>query len=205
MKEQGYKMVALLLYQDNISAILLETNGRASSSKCTKHIKVKYNLIKDKMDQGEITIKHCPAKQMWANINTNPKHGLMSCVFRGQGMGIPAEYRDADYESKVPLLPKVSMLPLTKEQLAPQEYVGGNARRQAPTRTKQVQVSTTESVNDRPAGKESLDMEACVATIGSRSRAPIKMVDRRPWSPGVYRSLHLLGKTLEVGWVRAFV
>ncbi len=42
MIEQGYDMDASLLYQDNMSAILLETNGKASSSKCTKHTKVKY-------------------------------------------------------------------------------------------------------------------------------------------------------------------
>ncbi len=46
MIEQGYDMDALLLYQDNMSAILLKTNGEASSSKHTKHIKVKYFFIK---------------------------------------------------------------------------------------------------------------------------------------------------------------
>jgi hypothetical protein len=45
MIELGYDMDPSLLYQDNMSAILLETNGRASSSKRTKHIKVKYYLI----------------------------------------------------------------------------------------------------------------------------------------------------------------
>ncbi len=52
MQEQGYNMDALLLYQDNISAILLKTNGRASSSKGTKHIKVKCYFIKDTLGQG---------------------------------------------------------------------------------------------------------------------------------------------------------
>jgi hypothetical protein len=56
MQEQGSNMDPSLLYQDNMSAILLETNGRASSSKRTKHIKVKYYLIKDKVDQNKITI-----------------------------------------------------------------------------------------------------------------------------------------------------
>jgi hypothetical protein len=45
MIEQDYNMDPSLLYQDNMSAILLETNGRASSSKRTKHIKVKYFFI----------------------------------------------------------------------------------------------------------------------------------------------------------------
>jgi hypothetical protein len=53
MIEQGYDMDQSLLYQDNMSAILLKTNGRASSSKRTKHIKVKYCFVKDKVDQGE--------------------------------------------------------------------------------------------------------------------------------------------------------
>ena len=39
MLEQGIKVSDNILYQDNKSAILLEMNGRASSSKRTKHIK----------------------------------------------------------------------------------------------------------------------------------------------------------------------
>ena len=46
MIEQGYAMEPSLLYQDNMSAILLKTNGRGSSSKRTKHSKVKHYLIK---------------------------------------------------------------------------------------------------------------------------------------------------------------
>ncbi len=57
MLAQGYDMDASLLYQDNMSTILLlKTNGKRSSSMHTKHIKVKYFFIKDKVSQGEITI-----------------------------------------------------------------------------------------------------------------------------------------------------
>jgi hypothetical protein len=54
MIEQGYDMDPSLLYQDNMSAILFETNanGRVISSKRTKHIKVKYYLIKDQGRSG---------------------------------------------------------------------------------------------------------------------------------------------------------
>ncbi len=38
-------------------------------------------------------------------------------------MGIPADYKDADYLSNVPTSPPVSMLPLSKEQLASKECV----------------------------------------------------------------------------------
>ena len=36
-------------------------------------------------------------------------------------------------------------------------------------------------------------------------RAPIKMVGGRAWSPGIYQSLRLLGKSLDVAWERAFI
>jgi hypothetical protein len=36
-------------------------------------------------------------------------------------------------------------------------------------------------------------------------RAPIKMVSGRAWSPGIYRALRLLGKSLYVTWERAFI
>ncbi len=39
IQEQGYKMGPSVIYQDNKSAILLEENGKGSSSKRTKHIK----------------------------------------------------------------------------------------------------------------------------------------------------------------------
>ena len=52
LQEQGYEMEPSLLYQDNISAILLKTNGKVSSSKHTKHIKVRYFYVTDKIDQG---------------------------------------------------------------------------------------------------------------------------------------------------------
>ncbi len=64
MQGQGYNMDVSLFYQDNMSAILLETNGKASSSKRSKHIKVKYFYFKDKIDQGKIIVNHCPAGQM---------------------------------------------------------------------------------------------------------------------------------------------
>jgi hypothetical protein len=82
MQAQGYNIM---------SAIVLKMNGMKISSKCTKHIKVKYFFIQDKVSQGEITIKHCPTKQMWIDINTKPKQSLIFRVFRGHVMGIPGD------------------------------------------------------------------------------------------------------------------
>ncbi len=72
---QGYDLGPSVLYQDNKSALLLETNGLRSASKRTKHIKVQYFFIKDKVEQGEIKLHHCPTEEMWADILTKPKQG----------------------------------------------------------------------------------------------------------------------------------
>jgi hypothetical protein len=81
MEEQGYDMDSSVLYQDNMSAILLKKNGKVSSTKQTKHIKLKYFYINKKVDSTKIKIEHCPMGHMWMNINTKPKQGLVYCKF----------------------------------------------------------------------------------------------------------------------------
>ena len=49
-----------------------------------------------------------------------------------------------------------------------------------------------------------VDMPTAEPTKQDR-RAPIKMVGGRAWSPGIYRSLRLLGKSLDVAWERAVI
>jgi hypothetical protein len=98
-----------------MSAILLETNGKACSSKWTKHIKVKYFYINGEVCNGEITIEHCPTKQMRMDINTKPKQGSVFQNFWGHVMGIPADYNDNDYKLRVKTLPPVnSILPVPR-------------------------------------------------------------------------------------------
>jgi len=69
---QGYDIDEYIIFQDNMSALSLEKNGRISSSKRTKHIKAKYFLIKDYYDAGEIDVKFCPTDEMWADVLTKP-------------------------------------------------------------------------------------------------------------------------------------
>jgi hypothetical protein len=93
---QGYGVEASILNQDNLSAILLEKNGRASSSKRTKHINVRYFFIKDRIASDEITVKHCPATEMLADHFTKPLQGTMFRTFRAEIQGIPIDMCDAD-------------------------------------------------------------------------------------------------------------
>jgi hypothetical protein len=58
-----------------MNALSLEKNGRVLSSKCTKHIKAKYFLIKDYYDSREINLKFCLTDKMWADALTKPLQG----------------------------------------------------------------------------------------------------------------------------------
>ncbi len=72
---QGYTINEYMIFQDNMSSLSLETNGRVSSSKRTKHIKAKYFLIKDYCNSGEIDLRYCPTDVMWADVLTKPLQG----------------------------------------------------------------------------------------------------------------------------------
>ncbi len=49
---QGYDIVEHIIFQDNMSVLSLEKNGRVLSSKWTKHMKGKYVFIKAYYDAG---------------------------------------------------------------------------------------------------------------------------------------------------------
>ena len=49
MEDQGCSIENNLLYQDNKSTILLAKNGRMSAGKNSKHIKIRFFLITDKV------------------------------------------------------------------------------------------------------------------------------------------------------------
>ena len=72
---QGYQVQDTILYQDNKSAMLLERNGRASSSRRTKHIHLRYFYVKDRVDAGAMHIEHCPTEDMLADFFTKPLQG----------------------------------------------------------------------------------------------------------------------------------
>ena len=52
LNSQGYGVREAIIYQDNTSAILLEKNGKASSSKHTKHISIRYFFVTNRIKKG---------------------------------------------------------------------------------------------------------------------------------------------------------
>ena len=80
--EQGFELKKNVVFQDNQSAILLETNGVASSSKRTRHINIRFFFIKDRVDAGEVEIQHIPTSDMTADFFTKPLQGHHFLKFR---------------------------------------------------------------------------------------------------------------------------
>lgn len=83
-----------MVYLDNKSAILLEVIGKQSSIKQTKHIKMKYFFVKDKIMQGEIIVEHAPTQWMWVYILTKPKQGEPFHINRSKLMACPINVPD---------------------------------------------------------------------------------------------------------------
>lgn len=82
LQEQGYDCTATVIHQDNKSAMLLEQNGRASSSKRTRHINIRYYFITDKIKSKEVSIDYCPTDAMVADFFTKPLQGAKFIEFR---------------------------------------------------------------------------------------------------------------------------
>ena len=87
LKAQGYKVSDNVIFQDNKSTMLLERNGKASSSRRTKHINVRYFFITDRISKGEVRIGWCPTKDMVADFLTKPLQGALFKRFRDLIMG----------------------------------------------------------------------------------------------------------------------
>jgi hypothetical protein len=88
VESQGYEVQENIVYQDNQSAILLERNGKASSSKRTKHINIRYYFVTDRIKQQELTVEWCPTGDMVADFMTKPLQGGLFRKFRDQIMGV---------------------------------------------------------------------------------------------------------------------
>jgi hypothetical protein len=92
LEAQGYQVQDNILFQDNKSAILLEKNGKASSSKHTKHVNIRYFFITDHINKGNASLVWCPTGDMIRDFMTKPLQGALFRKFRDPVMGVvPAQ------------------------------------------------------------------------------------------------------------------
>ena len=86
-KSQGYGVNECIVHQDNKSAILLEKKGRASSSKCSKHINIHYFFVTNWIKKGDLTVDWCPTNSMFMDFWIKPTQGKHFTRVRDQIMG----------------------------------------------------------------------------------------------------------------------
>ena len=91
LKAEGYRILDNVLFQDNKSSIILEKNGKALSSKRTKHINIRYLFITDRVAQGNESFVWCTTRDMIEYFMTKPLQGAMFRKFRDHIMGVIPE------------------------------------------------------------------------------------------------------------------
>ena len=65
---QWYTVEENIMYQENKSAILLETHRKMSSSNHTKQIKVRLFFIKDVIVSGYLSVDYLLTEKMWVDV-----------------------------------------------------------------------------------------------------------------------------------------
>ncbi len=87
LEAQGYKINDNILYQDNKSTILLEENGKKSSSKRTRALNIRYFFLTDQIQKGNLLVEYCPTGEMIADYFSKPLQGKLFQKIRKSVMG----------------------------------------------------------------------------------------------------------------------
>jgi len=125
MSEQGYGINDNVLAQDNKASMLLEKNGKASSSKRTKHINIRYFFVTDRIAKGELRVEWCPTTEMIGDYMTKPLQGAQFRKFRDLIMGVQPVH-----------VPKVTIAD-SDEKPKPKKPTKSNKKSLAPSKKKE--------------------------------------------------------------------
>ena len=89
-KAQGYHLKANILYQDNHSAILLESNGRRSAGRWSCcHLNIQLFFVMDQKKKGHISIRFCPTDPMIGDYMTKPLYDWKFTQFQQEIINLP--------------------------------------------------------------------------------------------------------------------
>ena len=87
MAGQGYPTENNLLHQDNRSAILLEKNGKKSTSKHMRALNLRYSMVRDQVKNRDLLIEHFPTDDMIGDYMTKSLQGKKFANFHEMIMG----------------------------------------------------------------------------------------------------------------------
>ena len=87
LEAQGIEITHNILYQDNQSAILLEKNGKRSSSKRTRALNIRYFFLTDQVAKENLMIEYESTLDMWGDYMSKPLQGSLFKKFKRLIMG----------------------------------------------------------------------------------------------------------------------
>ena len=87
LEAQGYQVDNNIIFQDNKSAILLETHGKKSAGKRSRALNIRSFFISDQVEKGNLQIEYCPTNEMLGDFFTKPLQGSKFVRFREQILG----------------------------------------------------------------------------------------------------------------------
>ena len=89
IETQGFTIRENIVLRDNTSCMKLEKNGKWSSGRRTKHLKIKYFYVTDLIKRNEIELRYCPTGKMIGDYMTKPFVGCKFKRFRSEIMNLP--------------------------------------------------------------------------------------------------------------------
>ena len=78
----------------------MEKNDKASSSKRTKHINIRFFFITDKISKGELSVEWCPTEDMVLDYGTKQLQGALFRKLRDQIMGVVPVSKPGTHKNK---------------------------------------------------------------------------------------------------------
>ena len=91
VEAQEHNVEDVYLYQYNQSAILLEINGMRYVGKKSRHIRIKYFFVTDRVKNNELKITYCPTKGMVSDFFTKPLQSVFFITHCNTVLGITEE------------------------------------------------------------------------------------------------------------------
>ena len=85
------KKVKIILYQDNMATMSMIRNGTGGGR--SKHIKIRFGWLKERLDDGDFEMEYKPTKLMLADGATKPKQGVEFESFKN-GVGVKLHNQD---------------------------------------------------------------------------------------------------------------
>ena len=84
---QGFDINSTKMYQNNMSAMMIEKNGQASLGKRSRYVNVSCFFEKGRLDSNDINVELCNTYEMIAEFFAKPLRGKKVRIFKSLIMG----------------------------------------------------------------------------------------------------------------------